>query len=277
MQQKIGFIGGGNMAASLIGGLIAGGCPAGNIRVAEPSSDRCQFLATQYGVRAEANGTAIAAEVDVLVLAVKPQVMQSAALELATSVAKSRPIIISVAAGIRTADLGRWLGGYPTIVRTMPNTPALIQAGATGLFATPGVDHAQKALAESVMRAVGLTCWVDDEALIDSITALSGSGPAYFFLLMEAMEAAGRSLGIDEETARLLTLQTAFGAAKMALESNEPPGTLRERVTSPGGTTEQALRTFVSGDLGGLVERALRAAADRARQLAVEFGKDNPP
>lgn len=274
MQQSIGFIGGGNMAASLIGGLIADGLPPDSIRVAEPAAERQQFLATRFGLQAESSGVAIAGAVEILVLAVKPQVMQPLAHELADAIHQRKPVVISIAAGIRTADLARWLGGYDSIVRAMPNTPALIQSGATGLYATPGVSTAQKAAAESVLRAAGLTCWVEEEVLIDAITALSGSGPAYFFLLMEAMQDAGRKLGLDDETARLLTLQTAFGAARMALESAEPPGILRERVTSPGGTTEQAIKTFVEGGLPALVERALKAAAARADELAHSLGKD---
>ncbi|MGH8453170.1 MAG: pyrroline-5-carboxylate reductase [Nevskiales bacterium] len=274
MQHSVGFIGGGNMAASLIGGLLADGLPLSQIRVAEPVADRQQFLATRFGLRAEADGVVLAGEVDIIVLAVKPQVMQAVARELADTVSAGKPVVISIAAGIRTTDLSRWLGGYSAIVRAMPNTPALIQAGATGLYATRAITPAQRAAAESVLRAAGLTCWVEDEQLIDSITALSGSGPAYFFLLMEAMQEAGRKLGLDGETARLLTLQTAFGAAKMALESAEPPGTLRARVTSPGGTTEQALKTFIEGKLPELVERALKAAAERAGELARDLGKD---
>jgi pyrroline-5-carboxylate reductase len=274
MQHSVGFIGGGNMAASLIGGLIADGLPLSRIRVSEPAAERQQFLATRFGLRAETSGVSLAGEVDILVLAVKPQVMQPVARELAAAVSHRQPVVISIAAGIRTADLSRWLGGYGGIVRAMPNTPALIQAGATGLYATQVVTPAQRAAAESVLRATGIACWVEDEQLIDSVTALSGSGPAYFFLLMEAMQEAGRKLGLDAETARLLTLQTAFGAAKMALESSEPPGTLRARVTSPGGTTEQALKTFIEGKLPELVERALRAAADRADELARDLGKD---
>jgi pyrroline-5-carboxylate reductase len=273
MSYTIGFIGGGNMAASLIGGLLADGLPPERIHVSEPDPERRQFLATRFGLRS-ASGVDLAATADILVLAVKPQVMQAAARELATAVAARKPLVISVAAGIRTADLSRWLGGHAAIVRAMPNTPALIQAGATGLYATPAITPAQKAAAESVLRAAGLTCWIDDERLIDAVTALSGSGPAYFFLLMEALQEAGHRLGLDRETARLLTLQTAFGAAKMALESSEPPATLRARVTSPGGTTEQALKTFIEGKLPELVEQALKAATRRAAELASEFGRD---
>jgi pyrroline-5-carboxylate reductase len=274
MQHTIGFIGGGNMAASLIGGLLADGLPLSSIRVAEPSAERQQFLATRFGLRAEASGQALAAEVDILVLAVKPQIMQVVARELADAVVTGKPVVVSIAAGIRTRDLSRWLQGYGSIVRAMPNTPALIQAGASGLYAMPGTSAAQRASTESVLRAVGLTCWVEDENLIDGITALSGSGPAYFFLLMEALQEAGTKLGLDNETARLLTLQTAFGAAKMALESSEAPGILRARVTSPGGTTERALKTFIDGKLPALVEQALKAAAQRSDELAGEFGKD---
>jgi pyrroline-5-carboxylate reductase len=274
MEHKIGFVGGGNIAASLIGGLLASGCPANLIRVAEPSAERRQFLATRFGIQAEDNGAKMAGEVEILVFAVKPQQLQEVAHQIGDAVRAARPLVISVVAGIRLADLGRWLGGYSILVRTMPNTPALMRTGATGLFAMPGVSTAQKAQAESLMRAVGITCWVLDENLIDSVTALSGSGPAYFFLLMEAMHEAGMKLGLDSETARLLTLQTAFGSAKMALESREPPKVLRERVTSPGGTTEEALREFAGADVLGLVERAMRSAAQRAQFLANELGKD---
>jgi len=261
------------MAASLIGGLLADGLPLSRIHVTEPGADRQQFLSTRFGLRAVA-GTAAVAAADILVLAVKPQVMQAVARELAATVTAHQPLVISIAAGIRTTDLSRWLGGYSAIVRAMPNTPALIQAGATGLYAGPSITVSQRAAAESVLRAVGLTCWVEDERLIDVITALSGSGPAYFFLLMEILQKAGQAQGLDRETAQLLTLQTAFGAAKMALESSEPPGTLRAQVTSPGGTTERALKTLVEGKLPELVERALMAAAQRADELAREFGKD---
>lgn len=274
MQHKVGFIGGGNMAASLIGGLLADGMPVSQIHVAEPVAERQQFLATRFGLRAEASGASFAGTVDVLVIAVKPQSVQAVARELSAAINTGKPVVISIAAGIRTRDLARWLNGYAALVRAMPNTPALIQAGATGLFAAAAVSAEQKAAAESILRAVGLTCWVQDENLIDAVTALSGSGPAYFFLLMEAMQAAGRSLGLDSEAARLLTLQTAFGAAKMALESSEAPGILRERVTSPGGTTEAALKAFAEGKLPALVERALKAAAARADELARDFGKD---
>jgi pyrroline-5-carboxylate reductase len=181
-------------------------------------------------------------------------------------------LIISIAAGVREQFLQQWLGGEVSLVRTMPNTPAMIQAGATVLHAGPAVNEEQRNLAESIMRSVGLTRWVDEEDELDAVTALSGSGPAYFFLVMEAMEAAGVELGLDAETARLLTMQTALGAARMAMESRDSPALLRERVTSPGGTTESALQTFEDGDLRGLIKRALGSAHTRSKELSDLLG-----
>jgi len=273
-QPELCFIGGGNMAASLIGGLIADGYPSDRIRVADPDPARLQALAQRFGVVTEADNSAACRGAGVVVLAVKPQVMGAVARALGPELAQDRPLVISIAAGIRTGDLARWLGAELPLVRCMPNTPALVQSGATALFATPAVSEAQRELAESILRAVGLTLWLEDEALMDAVTALSGSGPAYFFLLMEAMAAAGEELGLDAEAARLLTLQTAFGAAKMALEAEEGPAELRRRVTSPGGTTERALATFESGGFRELVAAALQAARDRSRELAEQLGKD---
>ncbi len=206
-------------------------------------------------------------------LAVKPQVIRTVASEISAAVQARHPLIISIAAGIRSADLDRWLGGNTAVVRCMPNTPALVQSGATALIANARVSDEQRNLAESILRAVGLTLWLDDEQLMDAVTALSGSGPAYFFLIMEALQAAGVQLGLPEQTAQLLTLQTAFGAAKMALESDEDAATLRRRVTSPGGTTERALQTLENGGLRELIARALTAARDRSRELADQLGQ----
>jgi pyrroline-5-carboxylate reductase len=214
-----------------------------------------------------------AARAGIIVLAVKPQVMQDVAGELAATVAAHRPLVISIAAGVRESTLRAWLGDGTAIVRTMPNTPALVQSGATALYANPAVSEEQRSHAESIMRAVGLALWVEGEEQLDAVTALSGSGPAYFFLLMEAMQAAGSKLGLPADTARLLALQTAFGAAKMALESPEDPATLRRRVTSPGGTTERAISVFQEHGFEDLVERAMEAAAGRSRELAEEIGK----
>jgi pyrroline-5-carboxylate reductase len=209
----------------------------------------------------------------VLVLAVKPQVLREVAKPLATAIQRYRPLVISVAAGVREPDLRRWLGDQVAIVRSMPNTPALVKSGATALYANPHVSDQQQQLAESILRAVGLTIWVNDENLLDSVTALSGSGPAYFFLVMEALEQAGIKLGLSEEQARLLTLETAFGAAKMALESPQSPALLRNRVTSPGGTTECALKVLQEGQLETLFVNALEAACQRARELGDLLGE----
>lgn len=270
--HTLSFIGGGNMARSLIGGLIADGWPVDRLRVADPNSEQCKTLASRFGIITETDNLAATQSADVVLLAVKPQVMREVAEGIAAAVQARRPLVISIAAGIRTTDLDRWLGGDCAIVRCMPNTPAMVQSGATGLFATPKVTSAQRDLAESILRAVGLTLWLDYEALMDAVTALSGSGPAYFFLIMEALQAAGEQLGLPADTARLLTLQTAFGAAKMALESDEVPSTLRQRVTSPGGTTERAMNVMEEGQLRDLILKALTAARDRSRELADQLG-----
>lgn len=271
-QPILSFIGGGNMARSLIGGLIADGWPAERIRVADSNPEIVAQLADRFHVATGTDNRTAAAGADVIVLAVKPQVMRDVAGEIAATAQAQRPLVISIAAGIRSADLERWLGGDTAIVRCMPNTPALVQSGATALVANARVSAERRDLAESVLRAVGLTLWLDDESLMDAVTALSGSGPAYFFLVMEAMQAAGMQLGLPEQAARLLTLQTAFGAAKMALESDEDAAALRRRVTSPGGTTERAIQTFEDGQLRELIARALTAARDRARELAEQLG-----
>jgi len=271
--QKIAFIGAGNMAAALIGGLIADGTPPGDILASDPSAERLTALAGS-GIRTLDSNTAAAGQADVLVLAVKPQLLKAVCTGLADTVQQHRPLVISIAAGVRTSELADWLGGDVALIRTMPNTPAMIQCGATVLFAGPGVSAEQRDAAEHVLRAVGLTRWVNDENLLDAATALSGSGPAYYFLFMEAMEAAAVELGLPADTAHLLTLQTALGAARMAMESSDSPAILRQKVTSPGGTTEQALKTFEDGGLRDLVERALTAARDRSKELSRILGQD---
>jgi pyrroline-5-carboxylate reductase len=272
-HTKIGFIGGGNMAASLIGGLIADGTTPSQIRVADPVAERAQSLQQQFSIQIGASNTSLVEGSDVVVLAVKPQVLREVCQQIAAAVHGKRPLIISVAAGIRISDIDRWLGDDNAIVRTMPNTPALVQCGATALYANGRVDKRQREIAERIMRAVGLTQWLENEPLMDAVTALSGSGPAYLFLVIEALEQAGCKLGLSTESSRLLALQTAFGAAKMALESSESSEELRHRVTSPGGTTERAIGVLEEGDLRGLFERALCAARDRAQELAEELGK----
>jgi len=269
------FIGGGNMAASLIGGLIADGWDPARIRVADSSAERLQQLSQQFPIYTSSDNCNAADQADIIVLAVKPQVMQSVTRELTSLIAKQQPLVISIAAGIPAGALGNWLGKSTAIVRTMPNTPAMVQSGATVLYANEHVSEEQRSIAESILRAVGVAIWIDDEALMDAVTALSGSGPAYFFLFMEALQAAGQELGLPQDTARLLTLQTAFGAAKMALESTKDAATLRHQVTSPGGTTEHAINAFQKGELEALVSKALQAAAKRSHELATEFGNDS--
>ena len=272
-EPTIAFIGGGNMARSLIGGLIADGVSPQRLRVADVNTDALGWLSAHYGVTTHAENAAAVKGAQVVLLAVKPQAAQAAALELGATLAQHRPLIISIVAGLRSADLARWVGYDAAIVRTMPNTPALVQAGATALHANATVSAVQREQAESILRAVGLTLWLDQEDQMDAVTALSGSGPAYFFLVMELLQRAGTQLGLPPETARLLTLQTAFGAAKMALESPEDAATLRQRVTSPGGTTEQALKVFEERGLEQIFSEALAAASRRAQELADQLGR----
>ncbi len=265
---KIAFIGGGNMATSLIAGLIADGYASADICVADPSPQRRNSLQTCFGVHAFADNASALAEADTLVLCVKPQVAGEVCVALAPLLSRGAPLVISVMAGIPEHTIQRWLGASVPIVRAMPNTPAMVQTGAIGLHASAEVDADGRNRAETILRAVGLIRWVESEDQIDAVTAISGSGPAYFFLLMEALEEAGIALGLDPETSRLLTIQTALGAAKMAMESDAPPARLREQVTSPGGTTERALGVFDDADLRGLVARATEAARDRATALS---------
>ncbi|MES9850912.1 MAG: pyrroline-5-carboxylate reductase [Candidatus Thiodiazotropha sp. L084R] len=274
-NDKITFIGGGNMATSLIGGLIADDYDCNAITVSDPDTDKLSQLAARYGVTTEPDNAQAVQQAQIVVLAVKPQILESVALNLAKSLQLSKPLIISIAAGITATDLENWLGGNQAVVRSMPNTPAMIQSGATGLFASPEVNENQRNQAESILRAVGLTRWVEDESLIDAVTAVSGSGPAYFFLVMEAIEESAKSMGLDEESARLLTLQTALGAARMAIESSDSPAMLRQKVTSPGGTTEQALGILEKGGLRELFKDALQGAKERSHELSNILGRND--
>lgn len=271
MRDTIVFVGGGNMAASLIGGLRQAGHPASRLRAVEPDARRRSVLAEKHGIAAVETADAETLAADVCVLAVKPQTMAEAARSLAPLLPEPRPLVLSVAAGVPTRALAGWLGEDVPLVRCMPNTPALIGAGASALYAGPDVTDGQRASAQAILDAAGATVWVDDEAALDAITATSGSGPAYFFKFMEAMQAGAEELGLPSDTARTLVLQTALGAARMALESGDDPATLRAKVTSPGGTTERALAAFAEGDLDSLVRRAMHAAAERSRTLAAEF------
>ncbi len=261
------------MAASLISGLVNDEYDPQHIIVSDPDTEKLASLAAHFRIKSSTDNNQAAADADIVILAVKPQAMESVARPLADTLQQNKPLVISIAAGIREADLQNWLGGAIPLVRTMPNTPAMIQTGAIVLHASSYVSTKQRNLAESIMRSVGLTRWVDNEELMDAVTALSGSGPAYFFLVMEAMEAAGIELGIPADTARLLTLQTALGAAKMAMESSDSPAILRQRVTSPGGTTESALKTLNEGELLPLFKQALTAARDRSIELSEILGK----
>ncbi|NQY25846.1 MAG: pyrroline-5-carboxylate reductase [Piscirickettsiaceae bacterium] len=272
---KITFIGGGNMARSLIGGLIADGFNPQHIHVSDSEPLCLQALTNKYPIHPHSSNIEAAKDSDIVILAVKPQQLQAVVRQLAPFW-QSDSLLISIAAGIRLDDIARWLAQEDAaIIRAMPNTPALVQAGASALFANNAVSTLQRERAESILRSVGLALWVNHEDKMDAVTALSGSGPAYFFLVMEAMEFAAKEMGLEAESARLLCLQTAFGAAKMALESEESAATLRERVTSPGGTTERALHELEDGGLRGLFENALIAAALRSRELAQQLGKDN--
>jgi pyrroline-5-carboxylate reductase len=273
-KRNIAFIGGGNMARSLIGGLIVDGYPADRIWVSDPAHERLGELGAQFAVHAVASNREATAQAEVIVLATKPDTVRRVATELAATLGGRRPLILSVAAGVRVADLAAWLGDdSAAIVRAMPNTPALIRTGASALYANAHASAAQRDLAESLLRAVGITCWLDDEQAMDAATAISGSGPAYFFLLMEALEAAGLQLGLPAGQTRLLVLQTALGAAKMALESDAGPAGLRRQVTSPGGTTEAAISALHAGQFGALIQQAATAAATRADELGKTLGE----
>lgn len=272
-QQHIGFIGGGNMASSLIGGLIQDGYPPQQITVSDLSQDKLNQLQSQFKINTTQDNADLCGQVSVLVLAVKPQNMHEVAGQIQPAVQANRPLVVSIAAGIREADLDRWLGGNLAIVRCMPNTPALVQTGATGLHANTAVSEAQRDVTESILRAVGLTVWVDQESDIDTVTALSGSGPAYFLLVIEALQAAAINAGLPCETAQILAQQTALGAAKIALESSDSPEVLRQRVTSPGGTTERAIGVLQAGGLSTLFEQALVAAKQRSEELSDQLGQ----
>jgi pyrroline-5-carboxylate reductase len=264
---RIAFIGGGNMARSLIGGLLARGHAAGHMQVAEPNATARAALEQEFGVATTADNAVAASTADLVMLAVKPQVMADVCRTLAPALPRDA-VAVSIAAGITSAQLDGWLGGDRAVVRAMPNTPALLGAGATGLFANPRVSAAQRAAADLVLGAVGLTVWIDDETKMDVVTALSGSGPAYLFLLAEAMQAGAQAQGLQADAARALATQTLLGAARMLDESDEPAATLRARVTSPGGTTQAAIEHFEHGGLRELVAGAIAAATRRGGELA---------
>lgn len=268
---SIAFIGGGNMARSLIGGLRQNGYDAACIRVAEPNPEQRQQLEIDFGVRSMADNAEAASGCQVIVLAVKPQIMKTVCTDLHAITHVAKPLLISIAAGIRSDQIDTWLGGGLPIVRCMPNTPALIGAGASALFANAQVSSTQKQVAETMLAAVGITAWIAQEDLIDTVTALSGSGPAYFFLLVELLEDAAVTQGLPRPIARELATQTCFGAGRMLREDGESPAQLRERVTSPHGTTHAALEQFTTEGLRAIVARAMHAATERGRAMSTEF------
>jgi pyrroline-5-carboxylate reductase len=275
LWPRVALIGGGQMARALIGGWVARGAPASSIAVADPVAAQRDWLAAAYPrVRLYAENEAAAQQADVWVLAVKPQLLQPAVRALAPLAASARPLVLSIAAGIRAADISRWLGGELGVVRAMPNRPALIGAGISALYAEPAVDAAARAIAARLIEAVGSVVWVGAEAHLDAVTAVSGSGPAYFFLLIEMLEAAAMAEGLPAAVARRLAIDTAAGAAALAQTSADDPATLREQVTSAGGTTAAALAVLEAADVRAIVARAVAAAAERSRELADEFGQD---
>ncbi|SDQ53093.1 pyrroline-5-carboxylate reductase [Pseudoxanthomonas sp. CF125] len=268
ISGSIAFIGGGNMARSLIGGLIARGASAASIRVAEPVEVLRESLARDFGVPVFATALEAATGASLWLLAVKPQVMRTVCQGLSALAQEHGALVVSIAAGITAGQMQRWLGDGVAVVRAMPNTPALLGAGVTGLFATPQVDADGRERTEALLSSAGKTVWIDDEAKMDAVTAVSGSGPAYVFLLAEAMEAAAKQEGLNDEAARALVLQTILGAARMLTESDEDPAELRKRVTSPNGTTQAAIETFQEGGFAKLVGKAIHAASERGKELS---------
>ena len=268
---RICFIGAGNMARALIGGLIDRGAQAMHLRAADPVAAQLDTLKSQYGIEITSDNVSAARGAQVVILAVKPQDLRSVATLLGPELAAGHPLLISVAAGIRATDIQRWTGSLP-VVRAMPNRPALHGHGITALYATSDVPAQHRALAEDILGAVGATLWLEREGDMDTVTALSGSGPAYYFLLTEILEQAGISLGLSPQVSRKLAIETAYGAGAMAREARESAATLREQVTSRGGTTEAALRHLESHDVRAIFAAAIAAAARRSAQLADEFG-----
>ena len=273
MENKtvIGFIGAGNMAYALIKGLLNNGFDANQINISDPNEELLLNRESELKVTTYSDNTSLLSNSDIIFFAVKPQVLSSVCLEL-RGVVTTKHLFVSIVAGIRSSDINRWLGGNFALIRTMPNTPALFQTGVTGLFANELVNNEQKSLVSSILSSVGECFWVDEEKLIDAITAISGSGPAYFFLLMQSMTQAGMALGLDEETANSLSIQTAYGASLMANKTGKDSRTLRAEVTSPNGTTQSAIESFQDQNFEGIVANATRAAYDRARELSNELG-----
>lgn len=271
-KNTIAIIGAGSMGASLLIGLIANQFPAQQLWITDPNLEKLQLLKQQFAVNTSTNNEEAIQAADAVILAVKPHDIAAVTKKIAPLMQNKKPLLISVVTGVREEKLQQWLGGNIAIVRCMPNTPALIRAGATALYANSLVNAKQHELAESILRAVSVNVWLQNEDDLDAVTALSGSGPAYFFLIIEALQAIGEKLGLSAETARLLTLQTAFGAARMALESEKSVTELRQQVTSPGGTTEAAIKILETEKIRDTLESAIIAAYDRSKALAKIFG-----
>jgi pyrroline-5-carboxylate reductase len=269
-MSKIVFIGGGNMASCLIGGMLANGFSSQDITVSEPNEDSRNRISSTFGVLTTEDNIAAVSQAEIVVLAVKPQIMGKVASPLAAAL-KHKPIIVSIAAGIPVNALQNWMGQELKIVRAMPNTPAMVQSGATGLFANQSLGEDQQTIIENIFSAVGYACWVNQESAIDAVTAVSGSGPAYFFLIYEAMLKVAQELGLDCHTASQLTLHTAAGAARLALTSESTPAELRKQVTSPGGTTQAAIESFQAQGLEDVFRKAMTAAEERAKEMSDDF------
>ena len=273
MENKtvIGFIGAGNMAYALIKGLLSDGFEAKNINVSDANPELLEKRSSELGVTVQPDNVSLLTNSDIVVFAVKPQVLSVVCYELKNK-ASSDQLFVSIVAGIKSKDINRWLGGDFALVRTMPNTPALFQSGVTGLYANELVNDLQKKSVNLLLSAVGECFWVNEENLLDAITAISGSGPAYFFLMMQSMKQAAMALGLDEDTADALSIKTSLGASIMATNSGKDSRTLRAEVTSPNGTTQSAIETFQDQNFEGIVAAATRAAYDRARELSQELG-----
>ena len=268
IEPQIAFIGAGNMASALIGGMIAHGTPAQHITVMSPTIGPKHPICQQFAVRSTQDIPTAIEHADVLIIAVKPQQIEAVALGMRKQIQRRKPLVISIAAGVRTQTLATWIGDGIPIVRSMPNLPAKIQVGASGIYADHTVTKAERALAEQIFQSVGVVVWVEKEHDIDVVTAVSGSGPAYYFLMLEAMEDAAQHLGLSADAARLLTLQTAQGAMEMVAQTGSRPSALRTQVTSPGGTTAAAIAVFEQGTLRELFKQAMTAAYDRSKALA---------
>jgi len=273
MASNVTFIGAGNMASAIFAGMVESGYPASAITATATREATLAPLRERLGIQVTTDNQAAIANADVVVLSVKPQIMRSVCEDLCDAIQARKPLIVSVAAGLTADTLESWLGGDLAVIRCMPNTPSLVGAGASGLYANRHVDTAQRELASALLESVGIVEWVDEEALLEAVTAVSGSAPAYFFLMFEAMEEAGTQLGLPAATARRLAMQTAYGAARMAMASDKAPAELKRNVMSPGGTTERAITHLEQAGLREAVEGAMRACAERAQEMSAELGK----